>query len=291
MMQPNIQLGIFAKTFEGQTPDLVLSSAAGAGYTAVQYNMACSGLSSMPDEISAEVVQAIAQAAISNHLSITALSGTYNMIHPDLSIRSQGHRRLATLASAAAAMDTKLITLCTGTRDPIDQWHDHPDNRSADAWKDLLASIEIAIGIADQYDLYLGIEPELANVINSAVTARQLLDEIRSSRLKIVLDPANLFETASLESQRNIVSQAIDLLADSIIMGHAKDRTASGTFTAAGHGVLDYLHYLACLKAAHFSGSLVTHGLSAEDAPGVASFLTTAIEQAGLKVETACLNQ
>ena len=73
-------------------------------------------------------------------------------------------------------------------------------------------------------------------------------------------------------------------------MGHAKDRTASGAFTAAGQGVLDYPHYLACLQAAHFSGCLITHGLSAEDAAGVASFLTAAIEQAGLKVETACLN-
>ena len=103
--------------------------------------------------------------------------------------RAQGHQRLATLASAAAELDTQLITLCTGTRDPVNQWHDHPDNRSAAAWKDLLASIEIAVGIADEHNIYLGIEPELANVINSAVSARQLLDEIKSPRLKIVLDP------------------------------------------------------------------------------------------------------
>ena len=289
-MQANMQLGIFAKTFAGHTPDQVLSSSAAAGYTAVQYNMACSGLPSMPDEIPAEVVKAIAQAAAVNGLSIAALSGTYNMIHPDPDVRAQGHRRLATLASAAAELDTKLITLCTGTRDPVNQWHDHPENRSAAAWKDLLASIEIAVGIADEHEIYLGIEPELANVIHSAVSARRLLDEIKSPRLKIVLDPANLFETASLDDQKKIVSHAVDLLADSIVIGHAKDRTASGAFTAAGQGVLDYPHYLACLKAAHFSGCLISHGLSAEDAPGVASFLTSAIEQAGLKVETACLN-
>lgn len=286
-----MRVGIFAKTFEGNSPDQVLPAAATAGYAAVQYNMACSGLPSLPDNIPTEVVQDIAVAAAKSQITIAALSGTYNMIHPDASIRVNGHERLANLASAAAGMKTNLITLCTGTRDPDDQWRDHPENRSVAAWKDLFASMEVAVGIADKHDIFLGIEPELSNVVHSARTARQLLDEIKSPHLKIVLDPANLFETASLEEQRRLVAEAVDLLADSIVMGHAKDRTPSGGFTAAGCGVLDYPHYLACLKSARFDGAMVTHGLSAKDAGRVASFLTAQMEQAGFKVETACLQQ
>lgn len=286
-----MQLGIFAKTFEGSSPDQVLPAAAAAGYSAVQYNMACSGLPSMPDNIPTAVASDVAVAAARNQLTVAALSGTYNMIHPDPAVRRKGHERLANLASAAAAMKTNLITLCTGTRDPDDQWRDHLENRSAAAWKDLLASMEVAVGIADQHDLCLGIEPELANVIHSARAARQLLDEMKSPRLKIILDPANLFETASPAEQRRLVAAAIDLLADSIIMGHAKDRAESGDFTAAGSGVLDYAHYLACLKRIHFDGAIVAHGLSATDARGVASFLRGQMEQAGFKVEAICLQQ
>lgn len=245
----------------------------------------------MPDHIPALVAQDVAVAAAKSGVSIAALSGTYNMIHPDPAVRSKGHERLAKLAAAAGAMKTNLITLCTGTRDPDNQWRDHRENRSAAAWKDLLASMEAVIGIADKYDIYLGVEPELANVINSAPSARRLLDELKSPRLKIILDPANLFETATHEEQRRLVAQAVDLLADSIEMGHAKDRSMTGGFTAAGRGVLDYSHYLACMRRIQFDGAIVTHGLSAGDAGEVASFLRTQLEAAGFTVEHACSKQ
>ena len=70
--------------------------------------------------------------------------------------------------------------------------------------------------------------------MNSAAKARRLIDEVGSPRLKVVLDPANLFETAALEDQRDIVAAAIDLLADRIVMGHAKDRTPGGEFHHRG---------------------------------------------------------
>jgi sugar phosphate isomerase/epimerase len=118
-----------------------------------------------------------------------------------------------------------------------------------------------------------------------------LLDEMKSSRLKIVLDPANLFETATLATQRRLVSEAIDLLADSITMGHAKDRAATGSFTAAGRGVLDYAHYLIRLKHIGFNGTIVTHGLEANEASEVGTFLREQVAQAGFELEQACLTQ
>ena len=42
-----MRLGIFAKTFPGSAPSPVLRQARAAGFAAVQYNMACSGLPSM----------------------------------------------------------------------------------------------------------------------------------------------------------------------------------------------------------------------------------------------------
>lgn len=280
-----MRLGIFARTFAGNDPETVLAAARRAGYSAVQYNMACSGVGAMPDELEPEVAERAGAAARAAGVEMAALSGTYNMIHPDAAVREQGHRRLEVLARCCAALGTRLITLCTGTRDAEDQWRAHRENELPEAWADLTVSMERAIGIAERYDVELGIEPELANVINSAAKARRLMDEMQSARLKVVMDPANLFERATLKAQRDAVRAAIELLADRIAMGHAKDRTAEGGFTAAGQGVLDYAHYLSCLRAIGFDGPLVTHGLSAAEAPGVAKFLRETLEGAGIAVQ------
>ena len=268
-----MRLGIFAKTFPGSEPGTVMAAARAAGYGVVQYNMACSGLPAMPETIPDGIAEAVRTAALDQALDVAAISATYNMIHPDPAQRWRGHDSLEVIAGAAQRMGTRLLTLCTGTRDPDDQWRGHPDNASPEAWRDLAASLETALDIAERYDVDLGIEPELANVIDSAAKARAIIDEMVSPRLKIILDPANLFEVASLAEQQRLVSEAIDLLADRIVMAHAKDRDAAGGFTTAGKGVLDYGHYLAGLARIGFDGPLVTHGLAAGEAAEVAAFL------------------
>ena len=281
-----MRLGIFAKTFPGTSPAGVLAQARAAGFAAVQYNMACSGLPSMPDDIPRDVAAAVSRAADDVGVAVAAVSGTYNMIHPDPAVRQRGLARLEVLARAAPLLGTSMITLCTGTRDAQDQWRHHPDNDSTAAWNDLLLEMGKAIHIAETYGVDLGVEPELANVVNSAVKARRLLDQVASPRLKIVLDPANLFEVETPDRRRDIVAAAIDLLADRIALGHAKDRTATGGFIAAGQGVLDFHHYVTRLAAAGFTGALVTHGLEAGDAGSVARFLGQVLTHCGAGTPT-----
>jgi sugar phosphate isomerase/epimerase len=268
-----MQIGIFAKTFSGQGALQVLGAARAVGFETVQFNMACVGLPSMPEAIDASIAASIAKASIDTGVSIAAVSGTYNMIHPDLAQRAAGLRQLGVILGAARAMGARLVTLCTGTRDAQDQWRHHPDNSSASAWRDLCTEMAKAAALADAHDIDLGIEPELANVISNAPAARRLLDEMRSPRLRIVLDPANLFETASEQGCRDLIARAVDLLADRIVMAHAKDRDARGGFVAAGRGVIDFAHFIKRLRAAGFDGPLVTHGLSEAEAPAVAAFL------------------
>ncbi|MHA6686041.1 sugar phosphate isomerase/epimerase family protein [Mesorhizobium sp. A556] len=183
------------------------------------------------------------------------------------------------LCGVSHAMGTRLVTLCTGTRDTADQWRWHPANADADAWRDLLVEMEKAVAIAERFDLELGIEPELANVVSSAPAAARLFKEMASTRLRLVLDPANLFEVATPEERHRLVEEAVGLLAPRIAMAHAKDRSADGGFVAAGQGVIDFPHFVACLESAGFDGPLITHGLTEADAPAVARFLKGVLER------------
>ena len=225
----------------------------------------------MPDTVSDAEIAAVVAASAATGQVIQSLSGTYNMIHPDPAVRVQGHARLAVLAAAARPMGTDLITLCTGTRDATDPWRHHDDNGSVAAWRDLIDSMTVAVQIAETHDIYLGVEPELANVVNGAAAARRLLDEMGTSRIRIVLDPANLFEVS--DAPMRVIAQAVDLLGPSIAMAHAKDRDAKGGFAPAGTGVVDFGHFVDQLRQAGFDGPLVAHGLTAAEAPAVAKFL------------------
>jgi sugar phosphate isomerase/epimerase len=276
-----MRLGIFAKTFEGTAPDPVLRQAAAAGYTEVQYNMACSGIGSLPLEIPDRAAAAVASAAQAHGVVLAAVSATYNMLHPRMVVRQQGRTAFSAIAANARIMGTNLVTLCTGSLDAADQWRHHPDNDTDDAWREMLREFEILLPLAERHDIILGVEPELANVVSSAAKARQLIDTLRSDRIKIVLDPANLFETEADRPSREIIAEAVQLLADSIVMAHAKDRLPDGRFTTAGGGVIDFIDYFARLRAAGFSGTVVTHGLAADEAPGVARYLRQQIEAAG----------
>ena len=78
-----MRVGIFAKTFPGADPRTVLAAVAAAGFPAAQYNLACSGLASLPDAIPAEVPAAVRAASAACGVEVVAVSGTFNMIHPD----------------------------------------------------------------------------------------------------------------------------------------------------------------------------------------------------------------
>jgi len=268
-----MEIGIFAKTFAVQSALASLTAAREAGYAVVQFNMAVLGGASMPETIAPATCAEIAAASAQSGVAVAAVSGTYNMIHPDKAVRDDGFARLATLIRAAPRMGIRLVTLCTGTRHATDQWAHHPDNAGAAAWRDLMVEMERAAAIAEECNVDLGVEPELANVVSSAALGRHLIDALGSPRVKIVLDPANLFEIAPAAEARSIIAQAVDLLADRIAMAHAKDRRADGGFAAAGSGVIDFPHFVGKLRAAGFDGPLVTHGLSEAEAPKVASFL------------------
>jgi sugar phosphate isomerase/epimerase len=239
----------------------------------MHFNFACAGLPSMPEKIDPKLAQRIGAAVRQRKLEMVAVSGTFNMIHPDRRVREDGFQRLGAMATVCPEIGTKVITLCSGTRDPDDMWRAHPHNNSADAWKDLLNGMLRALTLAEQHDLILGIEPELGNVVNSAAKARQLLSDAGSPRLKIIFDAANLQHGSELPHTAAIWREAIELLKSDIIMTHAKDLTLDEQFVAAGRGDLDFDLYLRLLRNIDFDGPIILHGLQESEAKSSIQFL------------------
>lgn len=270
-----MELGVFAKIFSRGSIEGVLDAVALHGIRCIQFNFACVGLPSMPSEIELGVLEHVRDTAAARKIAISAVSGTCNMIHPDSSQRTESLQRLRVIISACHHIGANLITLCTGTRDAENMWRAHPDNALPSAWRDLTASIEEVLEVAEVHGVTLGIEPETNNVVNSAAKARKLLDEIASPNLKIILDAANLFHPGETPRMKEILTEAFDLLGRDIVLAHAKDldRDCQAGNLTLGQGVLDWDYYLALLRQSSSSVPLIMHGFGEFEVKASAAFM------------------
>jgi len=270
-----MHLGIFAKTFNRSSLEAVLAAVAEHGFSTIQLNLSSAGLATLPAAIDGATIEWIGGCLDAYNLSVAAVSGTFNMAHPDTQRRRDGLRGLEIVAGSCAAWGTSLITLCTGTRDVEDMWRAHPENNSEAAWNDLVTTLERALSIADRHGVTLAFEPEQGNVVNSAAQAKRLLDKFPTPRLGVVLDPANLLAPSDLPSLREVIRDAIDLLGKNIVLAHAKDLTASGVTGAIppGRGVMDFGYFFAQLQQAKFRGAIIAHGLEENAVDKARAFL------------------
>jgi len=251
-----MQLGIHVNTFRRPTLEETLDAVAELDLKCVHFNFLAAGLPSMPERIEEALCERIADALESRGIAIATLSATFNMIHPSVDVRRAGLRRLDAVASVAPRLGAPIVSLCTGTRDPDDLWRAHPDNDTPEAWDELVGMMAEALEIAERYDVALGVEPEVSNVIDSAVKARRLLDAMESPRLKIIIDGANLFRADDLPRMHEVLGEAFDLLGSDIAAAHAKGIDGDGRIgkVPPGKGVLDYDYYIGLLNKINFEG-------------------------------------
>ena len=270
-----LRLGLLAAEFPHATLAENLDAMLPAKAGAVQFDLACVVGETLPAQIDDPTIARIRSGFTERGLGLAALSGTYNMIHPDRRLRDHGLEGLKRVIEIAKRLGCPIVTLCTGTRDPDDMWRRHPDNDLADAFRDLVEQAKAASRVAEAHGVTLGIEPEVSNTIDSALKARRLMDEVGSARLKIVMDGANIFHKGELARMREMLDEAFALLGRDIVLAHAKDldRDGEAGHLPAGKGALDYPYYLKLIQKSGFSGGLILHALKPAEAPDRVAFV------------------
>ncbi len=261
----SIYPAIFSRTYPTGRVTEALQAIRADGFQGAQMNLSSFGMESLPDHLDDAALEEGRREAARLGLTLAALSGTYNMAHPDAMTRQADRPRFVNVLRAAQAIGTPVVTLCTGSRHPTDKWGAHPDNGSPEAWADLRAELDWALVAAAAYGVVLAVEPEPGNVVRDAAVARTLLDEVGADHLKIILDAANLIGVTGLDRQADIVAEAIELLGPDVALAHAKDIDGDGRVVAPGRGAIDLPGFVSALVAGGFDGPLVGHGFEVED--------------------------
>jgi len=275
-----VELGIFSRTYQAIGIDRIFARIAQDGFQTIQFNFSSAGLPSLPRDWPEAIIKGVMASATQTGLTICALSGTYNMAHPDVARRQADRIGFTNVVRAAQFMQVPLVTLCTGTRDATDMWSAHPDNGSPEAWVTLRGELDFALELAERHGVALGVEPEPGNVVANARMARRLLDEIETPRLKIVMDAANLLPPESQARQREVVAEAVGLLGADLALVHTKDVSPTGEAVAAGRGVVDFHNFLKAVVSTGYRGPLVSHNFPEKDAAYVSGFLRRVLEEA-----------
>jgi sugar phosphate isomerase/epimerase len=270
-----MELGIFARTFDGENVEKVLDATAAHGLRCVHFNLRCAGMPTLPETLDMGFCEAIRRVFEQRGMKMAALSATFNAIDPNVSARREQTERATRLLRYCRPLGTEVVSLCTGTRDPADMWRYHPENSTPAAWDDMVDTLQRLLPVAAAERVVLGIEPEVANVIDSAPRARRLLDQMKSPWLKIIIDAANLFWPDRLDNMTATLDEAVDLLGPDIIMAHAKDITGDEAKKqqAAGTGKLDWGAYFRALKRGGFDGPVILHNLKPAQVDAAVAFL------------------
>ena len=270
-----MNIGIFSKTYENCTLEEIFKKLADDGIYHTQFNFSSAGLSPLPNYIPEEILEKI--KTLSKHYSINLdiLTGTFNMIDPNVQARKLSIQQFELQCKAAHELGIPIVSLCTGSKNPESKWKWHDDNLKKESWNDLIKTTKQIIKYAEKYNVILGVETEASNIIDTADKARKYLDEINSPYLKIIMDGANLFHPGQQQDMKDTLDYSFRLLGKDIVIAHAKDFSYDGDlkFVAAGQGELDFAYYIKLLKDYGYEGSIIMHGLSEAQIPSSKQYL------------------
>jgi len=223
----------------------------------------------IPVEIADTVIGLVKSCAAKYNIAVPAINGTFNMTHPDKSVRDEGVKRLEVLCRAASKIGAGFITLCSGTRLRENLWGYHKDTSQPDAWADFIDAARQTVKIAERYNIILAVEPEYGNIINSPENAERMMAEVGSPNLKMIMDCANLFHPseAKRENVHKIMSRAFEVFGNDIVVAHGKDISSSDgiKFCAAGEGIVDYKLFVELLRKHNYQGDMFMHSIYDED--------------------------
>ena len=269
-----LALGIISGHVQRPSVEEVAGAVRGHGLAVVQLSLDAPDPALLPEPLPEAEARRIAAAFRAAGVRVAAVSGTFNVLDPERARLRANLERFARLCDACGWLETRVVTACSGTRNPESMWRPHPDNQQPDAWEELLERTGELVAAAERAGVVVAYEPETANVLDSTEKAQRLLEIIGSPALGITFDPANFFYPRDLPRMREVLEEGFRRLGQRIALAHAKDvvpppdGASHCRYAPAGQGRLDYATYLRLLQESGYGNGLILHSLSEREIPG-----------------------
>lgn len=201
-----------------------------------------------PDDAGDPSSDDIAAALKPGDLPLAAMTIHIDLVGPTGAIEPEVDRMVRCIGKTAA-----LQGRFGDNKKPILIWHpsEYPDNKPGvddrAVFKGLCSGLAKICAAAEKQNVSLAIELTRGGSVGSAETFLRIKDQVASPALKVCLDAANFVP------DRTPLERAVRMLAQDVVIAHAKDSrfTESGevaAYGATGTGKLDYAKYMRCLR-------------------------------------------
>ena len=202
-----LALGVMTRHVVRPSVEEVAAAVRGLGLTVVQLSLDAPDPALLPERLTEAEARRIAAAFRAAGVRVAAVSGTFNVLDPERARLRVNLDRFAYLCDACGWLETRVVTACSGTRDPQSMWRHHPDNQQPAAWEELVERTGRARRGRRGAGVVVAYEPETANVLDTTEKAQRLLEIIGSPALGITFDPANFFYPADLPRMREVLEE------------------------------------------------------------------------------------
>ena len=176
-------------------------------------------------------------------LNVAVLGCYLNLCTPDEQEYAEtlkkyiAHLRLASMLGACV--------VGTETGNPNREYRYDPErSHSGEALELFIRRVTPVVKAAEKLGAFLAIEPVYTHIVSTPARARRVLDAVASPNLRIIFDPVNLLHPDNLSGRREVLEEAMELLAPEIDVIHLKDyvlkENGGMDSVAAGKGMMDF---------------------------------------------------
>jgi sugar phosphate isomerase/epimerase len=199
--------------------------------------------------------------------------------HPDEPVRKAAVKVLQAAVRQNAALGARGTHTGPGSLNPKGAWFPHPYNWTQQAKDQLIKSLREVAPVAEECEIYIGMEGHVLVTLNSAETMREVLAAVDSPRVKCDLDPVNWVTLETVYDTGPAIKEMARTLEGFMIGGHSKDVRIEDklvthiTECPTGTGLLDYDAFLPLIESIDPEFPLLVEHCSTEDLPRISEYL------------------
>ncbi|MFB5265906.1 sugar phosphate isomerase/epimerase family protein [Paenibacillus enshidis] len=242
-----MSVGVLAHLF-GSLPYRELAAKIGnAGFTHIQlalWKAVSDADFTKPGRLSPGLVMAMAEEFRKHGVTVSVLGCYLHFFHHDPVVLRENKERFKELIRYARLFGAPMVAAETGT---------HPDRKYNELDRIILRETVLELAEeAEKWGVFIGLEAANGHLVGTAQELNELLMQVPSSHIGVVLDPGNLLHEGNIGRQDEVIREAFDLLGTRIIACHAKDRklTEEGRVitVSPGLGDMNYPLYMSLLQ-------------------------------------------